>query len=409
MSRPGSFNRPEAGRSDFGNRPGMENRPGVGERPGVANRPDFNQFGAQQRPSERDLQSFLNLGPERPNVGDRPIEPGQRGEFPGRQDGRGPFDGNPQNRAENRQDRVGDRQDRVDNRQDRVGDRQDRLNDRQDRRQNWQERGNNIRNEWRNEWQDRRNDWFSHNWWNNHPYPRNWYWNHGYPYHWWGWASWAGVTGFIAGAWAAPLFYDYGSGGNVVYEDNSVYVNGEDVGTQEEYAQQAMDLADSGNQMLNSDEQYQQPPPDSQDQNSPQQDSSMWMPLGVFALSSDGGEAAPTKMMQLAVSKDGVIAGTYFNTQTDQTLAIQGKVDRLTQRAAWTVGDNKNTVFDTGIYNLTQNETPVLVHFGTGTTQNWFLVRLDPPKDQGNPGSNPPPAPNDPFATPPASSSGGAD
>lgn len=404
MSRPGSFNRPGSGTPDLGNRPGVGSRPGVGNRsdlgnrPGVGNRPDFDRFGPQQRPSERDLQNFLNLGPERPGGG--PIVPGQRGDFPNRGEGRGPFDGNPQDRVQNRQERTGDRQDRIDNRQDRVDNRQDRGDNRQDRRQNWQERGDNIRNEWRNQWQDRRENWFSHDWWNNHPYSRNWFWNHGYPYHWWGWASWAGLTGFIAGAWASPIFYDYGSGGNVVYEDNSVYVNGQDAGTQEEYAQQAMDLADSGNQVLNSDEQYQQPPPDAQ----AQQDSGQWMPLGVFALSSDGGESSPSKMMQLAVSKDGIIAGTYFNTATDQALSIQGKVDRLSQRAAWTIGDNKNTVFDTGIYNLTENQTPVLVHFGTGTTQNWLLVRLDPPKDSQKPA--PASTPSDPFAAPANSSSG---
>ena len=36
---------------------------------------------------------------------------------------------------------------------------------------------------------------------------------------------------------------------------------------------------------------------------------------------------------------------------------------------------------ETGIGNLTQDTTPVLVHYADGTTQQWLLVRMDPPPD----------------------------
>ena len=39
----------------------------------------------------------------------------------------------------------------------------------------------------------------------------------------------------------APIPYDYGS--SVVYQDNSVYVNGQNAGSPEEYSQQAQTLA----------------------------------------------------------------------------------------------------------------------------------------------------------------------
>ena len=32
---------------------------------------------------------------------------------------------------------------------------------------------------------------------------------------------------------------------------------------------------------------------------------------------------------------------------------------------------------EAGIFNLTQEETPVLIHFGTDRTENWLLVRLN--------------------------------
>jgi hypothetical protein len=37
---------------------------------------------------------------------------------------------------------------------------------------------------------------------------------------------------------------------------------------------------------------------------------------------------------------------------------------------------------ETGIYNLTQEETTVLVHFGPEQTQQWLLVRLEEPASE---------------------------
>ncbi len=80
--------------------------------------------------------------------------------------------------------------------------------------------------------------------------------------------------------------------------------------------------------------------------------------------------------IQLAVSQESIIGGTCFNTQTDQALPVQGAVDYETQRAAWTIGDHINTVIETGVYDLTNDEAPVLVHFGGERTQQLPLVRL---------------------------------
>jgi len=105
------------------------------------------------------------------------------------------------------------------------------------------------------------------------------------------------------------------------------------------------------------------------------------MPLGVFAVTTKEEETEPSMYMQLAVSKDGIISGTYYNSATDSGQPIQGAVDPETQRAAWTIGDNKTTVVETGVYNLTQDETPILVHFGTDRTQQWFMARLEEPEE----------------------------
>src|SRR4029453_8558737 len=111
--------------------------------------------------------------------------------------------------------------------------------------------------------------------------------------------------------------YNYGE--NVYYEDGSVYYGDQPVATEEVYAEQAEAIA------MNVPETK----PAAKD----------WMPLGVFAMTSDGQPtgAEPTMFLQLAVSKQGVINGTFQNTATNWAKEVGGMVDRQTQRAAWTV------------------------------------------------------------------------
>jgi hypothetical protein len=35
------------------------------------------------------------------------------------------------------------------------------------------------------------------------------------------------------------------------------------------------------------------------------------------------------------------------------------------------------------LYNLTKDEAPALIHFGTEKTQQWLLVRMDDPEAEG--------------------------
>jgi hypothetical protein len=46
---------------------------------------------------------------------------------------------------------------------------------------------------------------------------------------------------------------------------------------------------------------------------------------------------------------------------------------------AFTVGDNTTNVVETGLYNLTKDESPCLIHIGKDRTEKWLLVRLDQP------------------------------
>jgi hypothetical protein len=83
--------------------------------------------------------------------------------------------------------------------------------------------------------------------------------------------------------------------------------------------------------------------------------------------------------LQLAVSKQGVISGTFQNTATNNIQTIEGMIDKQTQRAAWTAAGKVRPLMETGVANLTQDTTPALIHFADGTTQQWLLVRMEEP------------------------------
>jgi hypothetical protein len=185
-----------------------------------------------------------------------------------------------------------------------------------------------------------------------------------YPGAWLG-LGWAAGTAWYGTNWnslgnmlnyspGAPLYYDYGN--NVTYQNSDVYVNGQNVGTADQYYNQAVTLAASGNEAGKS--------------------SSEWFSLGVFALcKSDEKQSAAT--VQLAINSDGILAGNY--TDATSTQVIHGSLDKKTQRVAFTVGDNTASVVETGLYNLTKDEAPALIHFGNDRTEQWLLVRLRKP------------------------------
>ncbi|MGO8688747.1 MAG: hypothetical protein ACLQLG_03865 [Thermoguttaceae bacterium] len=197
-----------------------------------------------------------------------------------------------------------------------------------------------------------RREVFQRDWYLHHPHgwnPRQWA-----PGRAWAWATWPDVELWFGwGNDLPPAYYDYGN--MVYYQGDEVYYGTQPVATAAEYYRQAAALAASGAAI---------------DPNA-----GPWMPLGVFAFVL--GDASDTsRAFQLAVNRSGTIAGNYYDALTGIALPVQGAADRTSQRAAWTVGDNKITVYETGISNLTRNQAPALVHFGAERTQQWMLVRL---------------------------------
>ncbi|MFT5303437.1 MAG: hypothetical protein ACI814_004256 [Mariniblastus sp.] len=186
-----------------------------------------------------------------------------------------------------------------------------------------------------------------------------------YPNCWWPgkWAvattAWATATYVVAGSYcgcsSAGTYYDYGE--NVTYQEGVVYQDEQPVATAEEYYDQAEQIAASGEETANED----------------------WMPLGVFALVSEG-ETSTDKVVQLALNKDGVIRGNYQDQLADTVIPVTGSVDRETQRVALKLAGNENLVVETGLYNLTNDEVPVLLHFGPDRQEARVLARLQNPE-----------------------------
>lgn len=255
----------------------------------------------------------------------------------------------------------------------------------------WNNWGNRVRHHW--SYYNRYHRWFGNNWWQWHPHALcGWHYYYRLPYYpasyWWGAPAWPTLTTwFVWGStpsvvWQQPVFYDYGPGGNVLYQGDAVYVGGQPVGTPEHYALSAAQLATV-------------PPPADEAQAA----AAEWMPLGTFTVATSEDDVDPSRVMQLAVSKEGIVSGTFFNPETDEAQAIQGQVDQETQRVAMRIGDNEALVIETGLYNLTLDEVPLLVHFGTERTEHWLAVRLR--QDEETPGVTTSPAPITPRAEPP--------
>jgi hypothetical protein len=102
-----------------------------------------------------------------------------------------------------------------------------------------------------------------------------------------------------------------------------------------------------------------------------------WMPLGVYKLLAPG-ETGATRMIELAVARDGSVGGSHYDRIRNQVDPIQGRADRATMLLRWTVGQGQ-AVFEATFDGLTQPEGQVLVQLPDGQTTRWRLVRVEQP------------------------------
>ncbi len=197
---------------------------------------------------------------------------------------------------------------------------------------------------------------FSAGWYGNHP--NAWRYNHPYAN---GWAA-AGLgatTAWLGINALSPGYAGYPVENTTVYTSDNGSAPAQPTQTanaQPLPADQAGQLARSGGSDQHPEESF--------------------LPLGVYSLAAKG-QTDASAMVQLAVSKDGQLRGSYYDVLSDEGHSIHGAVDKKTQRVAWTVVPNGKVVFETGLTNLTQESGPLSVHFENGQTREWTLARYE--------------------------------
>jgi hypothetical protein len=172
------------------------------------------------------------------------------------------------------------------------------------------------------------------------------------------------LYGWFDYGWNTPYYWDYGPGEYIYYDDGAIFVNNE-------YYQPAPVYYEDTVQVV-------ERVPDWTDEEAAQKD---WLPLGVFAVTREG-EADASVLVQLAVTQEGVIGGTAYDQTSDAAFAIEGLVEKDTQRAVWSFTDasNRRVVMETSIFNLTQEEATGLVQYSPDNIHVIEMVRLEPPE-----------------------------
>lgn len=393
-NRPGDGNRPTtlpAGRPGQGlnrpstlpgegpgiaNRPGTGNRPGIDNRPGVDNRPGWgdNRPGAGNRP---DIDNRPGWGDNRPGTGNRPgID--NRPDWGDKWNNSNNNFGNQFNNWHN-ENNVN-----INNFQNNRSENWNNINN------NWNDRDRHNRYDsdeywkWRQDVVDYRGDRCHEVWGGCYGYHDRFF-NHGYwgsgacwwgaaavtsaiisPWWWWRPATYSSVATFYGPTYPPqPVVYDPGT--TVIYEGDTIYINGKEAGDATEYRLKTIELASPPVETF--------PVPEPVEEGKPE----TWLPMGVWALTQqEQGDAV--MFFQLSVDKNGIVAGAYKNILTNEDQPIVGQLDKDGQRLAWHVGENTNTVYETGISSLTYDAASVFVHFGPEQTQTWLLVRLPSPE-----------------------------
>lgn len=170
---------------------------------------------------------------------------------------------------------------------------------------------------------------------------------------WWRPAAWATLATWGSWNWSTPYYYDYEDGyAYPVTAPDSTYAYPSSTATMPSQSAQSVQTTTTADES--------------------------WLPLGVFAVGRDANEAAYTnRFLQLAVNRNGEIAGVLYNSTTDAAQDLTGMVDPESQQAYWLMANRTDSpIASTGIYNLTEDQTAINVHFADGSDQTWTLVRL---------------------------------
>ncbi len=337
------------------------------------------QLQKDQRDRQRGGQGQQQINDQQLQIDQRNRQRGGQGQqlLPGGQPGRAPQDLNRDNSVPSRGNNLNDGSVRQGKRADsrdsqsiptrdmrqRPGERDkeqrkqvERLSrERVKERENyWKERGKNVRvrfSDYR-----RRDHIFDDDFW--HRFRgryKHWYFDNRFS--WSVEASWPNLVVWLPWKWSRPIYYYYGPNGVIYYSETPDFTYLVPVDSNLRFIAEAVRLANT-------------PQPLSTDQ-------SNWMPLGMYALSTDSdSNEMPNEYLSLAVSKGGAVSGAYINVRNNEMLEIRGAVDPKSQRVAWKFVDKDWPIMESGMYNLTKEESTLLVHTSSHRTEPRVIVRV---------------------------------
>ncbi len=219
--------------------------------------------------------------------------------------------------------------------------------------QDWSKRGKDVRNHFRD--YRKNHHVFDKHYWDNYYHGHN-YWHFHDNMNWWAVATWPTIGVWFSNRWESPIYYYYGDDGVVYYSPNGSSYDLSPVPSSSSFIAKA-------NAIL---------------RNMPKIDPSKleWMPLGIFSLETNRSNDNPNDYFTIAVSKEGIVGGAYVDPSTDEEQSLEGYVDQDSQRVVWRIIGQDLPIYETGIYNLTKDETTVLIHESSGRPQVGTLVRL---------------------------------
>lgn len=318
--------------------------------------PQIQQFQRQsqiQQPQIQQPQRQLQIQqPQRqPQMQQPQIQQSGKQEFPEKKSGERAWESEKKDAVKTLPDgfRDGDK-DRSDYRRERIS--KERLKEKEIR---WQSKSK----EWRKNFSNKRtrdhifDDYF---WGQFRRRYNHWYFDNNFQ--WYSGATWPRIVVWLPWQWSRPIYYFYETDGDVYYSTTEDFSYLTPVDSKEIFIAQAVRIANA---------RY----PISKQQ-------SDWMPLGMFTFASENASAdMPARYITLAISKDGAVSGAYFDPASNTTLEIQGGIDPVSQRIAWKFVGNDWPIMESGLYNLTKEESTLLIHTSSRTTETQLLIRLD--------------------------------
>ncbi|MDR2169480.1 MAG: hypothetical protein LBP59_04990 [Planctomycetaceae bacterium] len=249
-------------------------------------------------------------------------------------------------------------------------------------------------NYWTGDWYRRHpNSWrpssiSANNWWRR-PYWRD-------------TCNWFDAAFFVHALVNANNYYPYYYGTNIVYYDNMVYVNGVPYISSAEYYRQALELARTADDLVKAEmenapqvviinqqqEQQEQAKPNQPEQTQPEQIAADWLPMGTFAflnpeidnnavnVNENNTQNISHEIVQIATNKTGQIRGNFVDEKNNTIRQLTGAIDAKTQRVAMRFVDDDKIVWECGLWNLTQDTVPILIHSGENKVEQKTLIRL---------------------------------